>query len=45
MNYREAEDAAKEEFELLSLDTYKEIGDIKDVNAYYYTVTTYLKRS
>lgn len=42
MNYREAEDAAKEEFELLSLDSYKEIGDIKDVNAYYYTVTTYL---
>ena len=42
MNYRGADDDVKEEFELLSLDTYKEIGDIDDVNAYYYTVTSYL---
>ena len=42
MNYRGAENQVKEEFELISLDTYKEIGDMPDVNAYYYSVTTYL---
>lgn len=42
MNFRDAGDDVKEEFELLNLDTIKEIGDLDDVTGYYYTMTTYL---
>lgn len=42
MNFRNATDEVKNDFELLNLDTIEQIGDSDDCISYYYTLTNYL---